>query len=105
MAAEAGLAAEGHEVRTAGTGAEGISLARAFGPEVVVLDRSLPDADGLEILPRLLADGGPDAPLVGLATAYGEVENAVRALKAGAFDYVTKPMQLEALVVTVQKAL
>jgi two-component system response regulator AtoC len=105
IAAQAGLAAEGHEVRTAASGGEGLALARAFSPEVVVLDRNLPDADGLSILERLLADGGADAPLVVMATAYGEVENAVQALKAGAFDYVTKPVQLPALVVTVQKAL
>ena len=105
LAAEAGLGAEGHEVRSATTGADGVALARAFGAEVVVLDRNLPDADGLAVLPRLLADGGADAPLVIMATAYGEVENAVQALKAGAFDYVTKPVQLPALLVTVEKAL
>ena len=105
LAAQAGLAAEGHEVRTASSGGEGLALARAFDPDVVVLDRNLPDADGLSVLERLLADGGAGAPLVVMATAYGEVENAVHALKAGAFDYLTKPIQLPALVVTVEKAL
>jgi two-component system, NtrC family, response regulator AtoC len=105
LAAQAGLAAEGHEVRTASSGGEGLALARAFDPEVVVLDRNLPDADGLSVLERLLSEGGAAAPLVVMATAYGEVENAVHALKAGAFDYLTKPIQLPALVVTVEKAL
>ena len=105
MVAQAALAAEGFEVRTAGSGGEGLDTARAFEPDVVVLDRNLPDADGLSVLERLRAAGADAAPLVVMATAYGEVENAVQALKLGAFDYLTKPIQLPALVVTVRKAL
>jgi two-component system response regulator AtoC len=105
MAAQAGLAAEGHEVRTAASGGEALTVARAFGPDVVVLDRNLPDADGLSVLARLREEGGDDAPLVVMATAHGEIENAVQALKAGAVDYLTKPIQLPALVLTVEKAL
>jgi two-component system response regulator AtoC len=103
VAAEAGLAAEGYAVRSAASGGEGLALARDFRPDVVVLDRNLPDADGLEVLTRLLADGG-EAPAVILATAYGDVENAVRAVKAGAFDYLTKPVALPALLVALGKA-
>ena len=62
VVAQAALAAEGYEVRTAGSGGEGLATARAFQPQVVVLDRNLPDADGLEVLTRLLSEGGPDAP-------------------------------------------
>jgi len=105
VAAQAGLAAEGHEVRTAASGGEGLAAAREFAPDVVVLDRNLPDADGLSVLARLREEGGDDAPLVVMATAYGEIENAVQALKAGAIDYLTKPIQLNALVVTIEKAL
>src|SRR5512140_3529130 len=104
VAAQAGLAAEGHEVRTAASGGEGLTVARAFAPDVVVLDRNLPDADGLAVLARLREEGGDDAPLVVMATAYGEVENAVQALKAGAVDYLTKPIQLQTLVLTIEKA-
>ncbi|BDG04680.1 sigma-54-dependent transcriptional regulator [Anaeromyxobacter oryzae] len=105
VVAQAALAAEGHDVRTAASGGEALGVARAFQPQVVVLDRNLPDADGLAVLERLREEGGEDAPLVVMATAYGEIENAVHALKAGAFDYLTKPIQLPALVVTIQKAL
>jgi two-component system response regulator AtoC len=105
MAAQAGLAAEGHEVRTAASGGEGLTVARTFAPDVVVLDRNLPDADGLTVLARLREEGGDDAPLVVMATAYGEIENAVQALKAGAVDYLTKPIQLPTLILTIEKAL
>jgi two-component system response regulator AtoC len=105
VVAQAALEAEGYEVRTAASGGEGLTTARAFRPQVVVLDRNLPDADGLEVLSRLLAEGGPDAPMVVMATAYGEIENAVAAVKRGAADYLAKPIELPALVVTVGKAL
>jgi two-component system response regulator AtoC len=105
VAAQAGLAAEGMEVRTAASGGEGLAAAREFAPDVVVLDRNLPDADGLSVLARLREEGGDDAPLVVMATAYGEIENAVKALQAGAVDYLTKPIQLSALVVTIGKVL
>jgi two-component system response regulator AtoC len=105
VVAQAALAAEGYEVRTAGSGGEGLATARAFQPQVVVLDRNLPDADGLEVLSRLLGEGGPDAPLVVMATAYGEIENAVAAIQRGAADYLAKPIELPALVVSVGKAL
>ncbi len=104
VVAEAALEAEGHDVRTAASGREGLALARELGPDVVVLDRNLPDADGLSVLERLRAEGGDGAPLVVMATAYGEIENAVLALKGGAFDYLTKPISLPALVLTVGKA-
>src|SRR5512142_1728055 len=105
VAAQAGLAAEGHEVRTAASGGEGLAAARAFAPDVVVLDRNLPDADGLTVLARLREEGGDDAPLVVMATAYGEIENAVQALKAGAVASRMKPIQLPALGLTIEKAL
>ncbi|GEJ57808.1 sigma-54-dependent transcriptional regulator [Anaeromyxobacter diazotrophicus] len=105
VVAQAALAAEGFEARSAASAGEGLALARELRPEVVVLDRNLPDADGLAVLERLRADGHGDEPLVVMATAYGEIENAVQAVKLGAFDYLTKPIQLPALVLTVKRAL
>ena len=104
VVAQAALAAEGYEVRTAASGGEALLQARSFAPRVVVLDRNLPDADGLEVLTRLLSEGGPEAPLVIMATAYGEIEHAVAAVKRGAFDYLAKPIELAALVVAVGRA-
>jgi two-component system response regulator AtoC len=104
LVAQAALSAEGYEVLLASSGGQGVATARASRPDVVVLDRNLPDADGLSVLQALRAEGGADAPSVIMATAYGEVDNAVHALKAGAFDYLTKPLQLPDLVVTVRRA-
>jgi two-component system response regulator AtoC len=105
VVAKAALAAEGVETATAASGGEGLALARELHPDVVILDRNLPDADGLSVLERLRGEAAGDEPLVVMATAYGEIENAVQAVKLGAFDYLTKPIQLPALVLTVRKAL
>ena len=104
LVAQAALCAEGYDVQVASSGGHGLESARLLRPDVVVLDRNLPDADGLAVLQTLRSEGGADAPSVIMATAYGEVENAVQALKAGAFDYLTKPLQLPDLVVTVRRA-
>src|SRR3989442_11510292 len=104
LVAQAALAAEGYDVLVASSGGQGLESARASRPDVVVLDRNLPDADGLAVLQDLRTEGGAEAPTVIMATAYGEVENAVQAIKIGAFDYLTKPLQLPDLVVTVRRA-
>lgn len=102
--AEAALVAEGYEVQSAASASEGVALARTRRPEVVILDRNLPDGDGLAVLHQLLAGVEGEVPLVVMATAYGDLENAVQAIKSGAFDYLTKPLQLPDLMVTVRKA-
>jgi len=104
LLADEALSAEGFEVRTAGSIARGLSIANEATPDVVILDRRLPDGDGIDAIQTLRADG-PAAPLVLIATAYGDVENAVEALRAGAFDYLTKPVQLADLVVKLHKVL
>jgi two-component system response regulator AtoC len=104
LLADEALSAEGFEVRTAGTLARGLAVANEATPDVVILDRRLPDGDGIDAIQSLRADG-PAAPLVLIATAYGDVENAVDALRAGAYDYLTKPVQLADLVIKLHKVL
>ncbi len=104
LLAEEALTAEGFEVRTAGTLARGLAVANESTPDVVILDRRLPDGDGIDAIQTIRADGA-SAPLVLIATAYGDVENAVEALRAGAFDYLTKPVQLADLVIKLHKLL
>ncbi|MES1206574.1 MAG: sigma-54 dependent transcriptional regulator [Pseudomonadota bacterium] len=107
MVAEAALVGEGYQFAAAATGRAGLERARAFAPDIVVLDRNLPDIDGLSLLPILRAEATSrgEEPVVIMATAYAEVENAVQALKAGAQDYLIKPLHLPDLLLTVARAL
>lgn len=102
--AEEALLGEGFEV----TSARSLSGARAAlertTPDVVILDRRLPDGDGIELLRSLSADGAL-APVVVVVTAYGDVDNAVEALRAGAADYLTKPLQVADLLDKIDRAL
>ncbi|MET9320095.1 response regulator transcription factor [Streptomyces sp. NPDC003038] len=87
---------EGCEVRTAGDGAGAVRAARAFRPDVVVLDIMLPDMDGLAVLGRLRREI-PHVPVLFL-TAKDSVEDRIAGLTAGGDDYVTKPFSLEEVV-------
>ena len=94
---------EGWDVVTAGAGEPAITEARATRPDVVLLDRMLPDLDGLEVLRRLRADA-PALPVV-LVTARDSAEDRAEALAAGVTGYVGKPFALTDLVATVRRAL
>jgi two-component system, NtrC family, response regulator AtoC len=118
MVAETALTAEGYEVHAAASGREALQIFDHHPPDLVVLDRNLPDTDGLQLLPRFARpkeegtvpqeeriDRSPEPPLVIMATAYGEVEHAVQALKLGAHDYLTKPLSLPELSHKIRAAL
>ena len=96
------LSAEGYEVELAGGGAEGIDKILADHYDVVITDLAMPDVDGLAVLNHLQAQS--DRTLGILATGYGSVESAVKALKAGAFDYITKPFHIEEIKILMRKA-
>ena len=87
--------------------AETLTQARAFFAQndyaLVLTDMRLPDGLGLELVREVAASGKPTP--IAVVTAYGSADNAVVALKAGAFDYVSKPVVLEELRVMVQSAL
>ncbi len=102
--AEEALASEGFEVRHAANLAKAREeLARTL-PDVVVLDRRLPDGDGLQLLGEERS-AGRDGPLFVVVTAYGDIQNAVDAVQAGAVDYLTKPVQPTDLVMKLRKVL
>jgi two-component system nitrogen regulation response regulator GlnG len=89
------FAAEGVEVLTAGTAAEGLDLLRRHAPDVVVLDLQLPDRPGLDVYREIHAES-PKRPVV-FITAHGSADTAIEAMKSGAFDYLLKPLDLERL--------
>ena len=81
-----------YEVHLSGEGADGLEQFERFKPDVVLLDLNLPDASGLDVLARLRRQDAR-VPVV-LITAYGSVQAAVDAMKAGASDFLTKPLAL-----------
>ncbi|OFW13405.1 MAG: Fis family transcriptional regulator [Acidobacteria bacterium RIFCSPLOWO2_12_FULL_67_14] len=96
------LAKEGYDILEAGTAAEAMAQ---LTPEIdlILLDFRLPDDDGLSVL-RRVKEQSPDT-LVILMTAFSTVENAVEAMKLGAFHYVNKPFNLDEVALLVDKAL
>ncbi|MBI3048101.1 MAG: sigma-54-dependent Fis family transcriptional regulator [Acidobacteria bacterium] len=96
------LAKEGHDILEAGTAAE--AIAQIPGEiDLALLDYRLPDGDGLEVLRRFKAQS-PETQVI-LMTAFSTVENAVEAMKLGAFHYVNKPFNLDEVALLVDKAL
>jgi len=87
----------------AASGEEALARIRHETPDVVLLDVRLPDMDGFEVLARAKAHDKV-LPVI-MVTAYGETHDAVRAMRAGAYDYVAKPFINEDIVLTVRRAL
>lgn len=98
-----GLAYEGYAVDTAGTGAQGLSIARDHVPDLVILDVMLPGADGHEVLRRLRASD-PDLPVM-MITARDAPSDQIQGLDGGADDYVVKPFTFEVVVARVKALL
>ena len=97
------LLREGHRVQAAGTLAEAREQLEYQQFDVVITDMRLPDGLGLELLREISAARRPERSI--MITAYGSAENAVEALKSGAFDYLTKPVDLKQFRSVVASAL
>lgn len=97
------LRREGYDVHTASTGDEGLALARALQPDLLVLDLMLPGLSGYEVC-RALRSAGAQLPIL-MLTARGEEADRVLGLDIGADDYVTKPFSLRELLARVRALL
>jgi len=97
------LSREGYSVRSAASGAEGLELARSVPFDAAIVDVMMPGMDGMTLLDELkkLDD---DLPVM-MITAYASVENAIAAMKRGAFDYITKPFKNDEVLVVVRNAM
>ena len=84
-----GLEIEGYDVQVAENGEMGLERARAWGPDLVMLDLMLPGMDGYRVL-KTLREAGSDVPVL-ILTARGEEADKVLGFRLGADDYVTKP--------------
>ena len=94
---------EGYDVVEASSGPEGVALAEKESPDLIFLDVKMPGMDGLEALQRIKASN--DATPVVIISGHGTVTTAVEATKAGAFDFIEKPLASERVLVTIRNAL
>jgi two-component system response regulator AtoC len=97
------LVREGYRVRTAGGGAEAVRLAEAEPFDLALVDLRMPDVDGLAVL-RRLTELEPPVPVV-ILTAFATIETAIDAIRAGAYDYLSKPFRIGEVTLTVRRAL
>jgi two-component system, NtrC family, response regulator AtoC len=97
-----GLKKRGFTVMTFGNGAAAAAALAEHDVDVVVTDLNMKGMTGLELCQQIVADR-PDIPVI-LLTAFGSFETAVGAIRAGAYDFVTKPVEIEALAIAIRRA-
>ncbi|MBT9536868.1 MAG: sigma-54-dependent Fis family transcriptional regulator, partial [Nitrospirae bacterium] len=93
----------GYEIRTASSGEDAVKISREFNPDIILTDLKLGGMNGVELLGEVRKD--EIVPAVIIMTAYGTVSSAVEAMKKGAFDYLTKPLDKDIVLLTVKRAL
>ena len=97
------LEERGYGVVSAATGAEAFKLAEEVSPSAIILDMRLPDASGIDLIPELRKRAG-ETPVL-MITAHHDMATTILAMKAGAFDYIHKPIDIRALDVALDRAL
>jgi len=93
----------GFEVKATGGAATGLEIARAERFDLIITDLRMPEMDGFDLIRGVMAL--PQPPHVVMITAFGSIETAIRAVKLGAYDYITKPFEIEELLLVADKAL
>jgi two-component system response regulator AtoC len=97
------LEERGYAVSVASTGAEGFQLVEETSPSAIILDMRLPDMSGIDLIPELRKRAG-ETPVL-MITAHHDMSTTILAMKAGAFDYIHKPIDIEAFDVALDRAL
>ncbi len=97
------LQQEGYEAVVAADGVEALAAVAECAPALIISDLKMPNMDGMTLLQQL-RERGAETPTV-VATAFGEVSTAVAAMRAGAVDYLTKPIDFDALLLVVERTL
>ena len=100
---EKGLSEQGYLAISADKGRAAIALVEEESPDLVLLDLRLPDLNGIEVLKRLREID--KNLMVLIMTAYGSLDTAIAAIRSGAYDYLTKPFDLETILLAVRQAL
>jgi DNA-binding NtrC family response regulator len=93
---------EGYETHTASSGEEGLKVVKELHPDVILTDLKMEDMEGIEFIEAIPRE--PFEPSMIVMTAYGTISSAVEAMKKGAFDYLTKPLNKNTLLLTVKRA-
>jgi DNA-binding NtrC family response regulator len=93
---------EGYETHTASSAEEGLKIVREIRPDVVLTDLKMEGMDGIDFIESIPEE--PFKPPAIVMTAYGTISSAVEAIKKGAFDYLTKPLEKDVLLITVRRA-
>jgi len=93
---------EGYETHTASSAEDGLRVVRQINPDVVLTDLKMKGMDGIEFIESMPEE--PKRPPVIVMTAFGTISSAVDAIKKGAFDYLTKPLDEDLLLITVRRA-
>jgi len=97
------LSFEGYKVEEAADGEEGLKKFREKGYDLVLCDIKMPKLDGIEFLQKA-GEINPDIPII-MISGHGNIETAVEAVKKGAYDYISKPPDLNRLLITIRNAM
>ncbi|RYG04882.1 MAG: sigma-54-dependent Fis family transcriptional regulator, partial [Chitinophagaceae bacterium] len=97
------LSYEGYKIEEAGDGEEGLKKFREKSYDVVLCDIKMPKLDGIEFLDKA-REANPDVPVI-MISGHGTIETAVEAVKKGAYDYISKPPDLNRLLITIRNAM
>lgn len=95
------LKKKGYKIFSASSGKEGIDIAKSNAVDIILSDYKMPDLNGIEVLEQVKKIN-PEISYI-IVTAYGTVENAVRAMRLGAFDYISKPVDLDELDLMIER--
>ena len=94
---------EKYKIDEASDGVEGLSMIKKNAYDVVILDIKMPKMDGMEVMEEI-KNSGIDVPVI-MLSGHGNIDTAVEAVKKGAFDYISKPPDLNRLLITIRNAM
>ena len=92
-----------YQVREACDGQEGLQAVQDEVPDLILVDFKMPNMDGMQFLAKLKEEH-EDMPVI-MMTAFGTIDNAIRAMKMGAYDYINKPFEIDEILIVIAKAL
>ncbi len=99
------LESEGYTIETAENGKQALQKIPRNKPDIILLDICLPDMSGMEVLENIEKKHSEVNCSIIMLTAFGDIQDAIRSMKLGAYDYITKPFNNDELIITIKKAI